>query len=153
MRKSSTPTLFLIIFLVTSCSPQCNQWKLAVIKADCPPAKYARACLPACNTFNGMEAVLMSSNGTTHFYLNALTLLFPVYECDNAHTEIKIVIEEENYCFIVDRLQGGQRLLLPEEAKQLIVDALLEFKCVEISTGRYQTTLIYENFQNVYSCL
>ena len=150
MRKSFISALFLIIFLTSSCSPQCNQWKLAVIKADCPAASYVKVYLPACNTFNGLETVLMSSNGNVRLYLYAVTLLFPFYENDECFCEVTLCVDEENYTFIADRLQGGQCLLLPKDAMQLLMDALLENKSVEVTTGRYQATLTPENFCNAY---
>lgn len=151
MRKRTISVLFLISILASSCSPQCHQWKLAVIKADCPPARYIRVYLPACNTFNGMETVLMSHNGSIRLYLNVFTLLFPYDdETDQEHTSVFIAIGEEKYCFIADRLQGGQCLALPDEATELIVNSLLENQCVKISTGRYQTTLICDNFATAY---
>lgn len=153
MRKRAICAIFLISFFSYSCSPQCHQWKLAVIKADCPSASYVKVYLPACNTFNGLEAVLMSCNGNINLYLNAHTLLFPTIGCDECHSEIMMCIEEEKYQFTADRLQGGQCLLLPDDAMQLVVCSLLEKKCVEITVGRYQTILTHENFDKTYETL
>ena len=115
--------------------------------------RYVKAYLPACNTFNGLEAVLMSCNGNMHLYLNAFTLLFPFNGTDEDHTDVLFTIEEEKYCFTADRLQGGQSLLLPDVAMQLVIDSLLECKGVEISVGRYNTTLTSENFDKPYAAL
>lgn len=153
MRKKGACFFFLIAFLTVSCSPPCYQWKLAIIKANCPPANYVKIYLPACNTFNGLEAALMSCNGSRRFYLYALTLLFPCNPGDEEHSEVSFSINEEGFQFSADRLQGGQCLLLPEEAMQLIVESLLEKKCVEINVGRYKTTLIPDNFHKVYETL
>lgn len=146
MRKRSVLTLFLIAILVSSCSPQCHQWQFAVIKADCPSAQYVKIYLPPCNTFNGLEAVFMRYNGTTAFYLNVFTLLFPINEGDEEHTDVTFCIEESTYTFTAERLLGGQRLLLPDEATQLALETLIENKTIEVTVGRYQTTLIPDNF-------
>ena len=153
MRNGALYALLLITTLIISCTPHCNQWKLAVIKADCPSATYAKAYLPACNTFSGLEAVLTSCNGSVEMHLNAFTLLFPYYDSDEEHSEVFVCIGTEKYSYVAGRLEGGQSLLLPEAAVQLITGALLESKCVDISVGRYQTTLIYQNFAKVYSSL
>lgn len=95
----------------------------------------------------------MSSNGCVRLYFYAVTLLFPTYENDERFCEVTISVDGENYSFIADRLDGGQCLLLPGDALQLLADALLEGRCVEVSTGRYQTTLTPQNFCNAYRSL
>ncbi|HEV8051885.1 MAG TPA: hypothetical protein VGP47_05270, partial [Parachlamydiaceae bacterium] len=94
--------------------------------------------------------VLMSSNGIVRLYFYAVTLLFPQYENDERLCEITICVDDENFSFISDRLQGGQCLLLPNEATQLVTESLFQNKCVEVKTGRYQTILSSENFNNAY---
>lgn len=153
MRKIAIGSVFLILLFFTSCCPPCNQWKVAVIKGDCPASRYTKAYLPACNAFNGMEAVVMHSNCDTQMFLYALTLLFPVYGDDCDHTEITVCLDDENYTYIVDRLEGGQCLRLTNEARDRILCALLDGKCLEITAGRYEATLIPDNFCRVYGKL
>lgn len=148
MRKIAFYALFLITLI--SCSPYCHQWKLAVIKANCPYAIYTKAYLPTCNTFNGLEVTLISCNGSVRLYFNALTLMFPCIDGDESHTKVNLNIQGQPYSFIAERLEGGQSLLIPEEQMQLIVGALLEKQCVEIIVGRYQSTLIHTNFEKSY---
>lgn len=88
----------------------------------------------------------MRYNGTTAFYLNVFTLLFPINEGDEEHTDVTFCIEESTYTFTAERLLGGQRLLLPDEATQLALETLIENKTIEVTVGRYQTTLIPDNF-------
>ena len=150
--KKSTVSAFLFaLCCAVGCSPQCNHWKLAVIKADCPSAYYSKIYLPSCNTFNGLEAIILSCNGNKHLYLNAYTLLLPFNPNDEAHTDTLFSIEEKDYSFTAERLQGGQCLLLPDEAMELVIDSLLENKSIEITVGRYFCTLIPDNFDKVYA--
>lgn len=153
MGKRTVFILFLISVFISSCSPQCNQWKLAVIKADSTAARYVKAYLPACNTFNGVETVLISCNGNKFLYLYAFTLLFPFNSEDEEHCDVLVTVKDTKYLFTADRLQGGQCLLLPNVAMQLIIDSLLEHTCIEIKTGRYQSTLTHENFDKTYEIL
>jgi hypothetical protein len=153
MRKKAYYALFLISLLITSCSSPCHQWKLAIIKADCPRATYVKAYLPAENAFNGIEAVLISCDDTIFLYFYALTLLFPAISGNEEQTEVSVSIGEDNYQYIAERLEGGQSLRLPEHAKDRMIEALLENICVEVSIGRYHTTLTSQNFINVYRTL
>ena len=152
MRKRVFVALFLIL-VSSSCSSPCHQWKFAAIKADCPSATYVKVYLPECNAFNGLEAELVCNNCDMQFYLNAKTLLLPCSCNDQNHTELKIVVCENEYKFMAERLLGGQRLLLPEDARQLIICSLLEGNDVEVTVGRYQAMLISEGFAKTYDQL
>lgn len=103
-----------------------------------------------CNRFNGVEAELLYSGHDIEFYLNAFTLLFS--DSENAgYTEVVIGIADQKYTYPAERLAGGQRLLLPAEAQQLIIAALIDNASVELSAGRYQAILIPDNFASIYA--
>jgi len=153
MRKSVHYTLFLILLSLASCSPPCHQWKLASIKAHCPAANYVKVYLPACNTFNGLEAEFMCSNGDMQLYLNSLTLQLPCDPCDPDHVNVNVTIGDDTFTYVADRLLGGQRLVMPEDAREQIICALLEGNDVDISIGRYETTLISQSFAKNYDQL
>lgn len=152
MRKGAFYALFLIP-LLSSCSPTCHQWKLAAIKANCPTASYVKAYLPACNTFNGLEAELMCSNGDMQLNLNILSLQFPCDPCDPEHSTVAVEFCGEKYTYVAERLLGGQRLVMPEEARQQIICTLLEGNDVDISVGRYESTLVSNGFSKHYDQL
>lgn len=88
----------------------------------------------------------MRCNGNTTFYLDAFTLLFPLNAGDEEHTEVTFCIEDVTHTFLAERLLGGQRLLLPDEAMEVTMEALFENKTIEVTAGRYQATLIPDNF-------
>lgn len=149
VRKSTLYVLFLIV-LFSSCSPYRQQWKLAAINACCPKASYVKLYFPTCNTFNGLEAEFLSSNGDLQLCLNIHTLQFPSdLECPD-HTTVEVNIDDDPYIFTADRLLGGQRLVMPPEACQLIVCALLAGCTVCIKVGRYESTLLPEGFEKHY---
>lgn len=50
-------------------------------------------------------------------------------------------------------LQGGQRLLLTEETRQKIVEALICNQNIEIRVSRYKTRLVSDNFEQLYNRL
>jgi len=153
MRKKEYLSFFLITIIFTSCCPPCHQWKLASIKGDCPSSNYIKAYLPTRNTFNGIEPELVCTNGLLQLYLNAHSLQFPCNSDNHAQTNVEVIIGDQDYCFIAERLEGGQRLLLPNEALEIIVCSLLEKNNVEITIGRYESTLIYEGFPSIYNSL
>lgn len=142
--------LFLPFFILLSCTKPCRQWELETIQSDCPGICYGKATLPACSTFNGLEAEILSIESGLRFYLNALSLELPMVDDDVDYTTVIISIGDQDYSFLADRFQGGQQLLLPEDAQNLIIETLLQ-KCeVDIRVGRYQTTLVPNHFYESY---
>jgi len=153
MRKIAFCALFLILLFNSSCSPQCQQWKIAVIKSNCPCATYTKVYLPTNNAFNGIDAVFISCNGSVRLYFNALTFLFVPFDDNPECSQVTLKINDQAHTFIAERLEGGQSLLLSEESTQLIVEALLEQTSVDVTAGRYQTILIPDNFEKTYRAL
>lgn len=143
---------FLAFYCAISCSHPCRQWELIKIKADCPPITYYQAYLSASNPFNGIEIELLSTGAETQLYLNVLALQFPHCPENENQTEVTICIDDMQYVVNAERFLGGQRLLLPEEAQQLIICALIENRPVDISAGRYQATIVPDNFLKIYRC-
>jgi hypothetical protein len=68
-------------------------------------------------------------------------------------TSVYILIEEEEEEFAAYRLKGGQRLLIPEEAREKIINALLTCKQVTLRVGRYKETLSPEGFNRSFARL
>lgn len=140
--------LFLTFF--SSCSKPCLGWKLSTIHAVYPCSTYAKARLTPCNPFSELEAELLCNGKDTSFFLNALMLGFPPAETCEGKINVNVMIAEQSYEYASERLEGGQRIKLPEQAKQLIISTLLDGDSVIISIDRYQTVLIPDNFEKVY---
>lgn len=142
--------MVLFLLLLASCTPKQPQWKLTTIKAIYPCSTYAKARLAPCNPFYGIEAEILCNGDDTTFFLNALIMCFPPAETPDGKINVTLEIDENTFNFASERLEGGQRIMLPEEAKELIIASLLDGHLVTITVGRYQTTLILDNFENVY---
>lgn len=142
--------LFLPFFLFfSSCSqPACNRWEWTTFKVDYPCITFAKAYYPPSNNFNGIEVEWVRSGGEHRLYLNAMTLQFPC--ADDQTVDVSVCIEGEEYHFVAAWLQGGQRLLLGDDAQELIISTLFEGCPVDISVGRYHTTVTSDNFAKIY---
>lgn len=141
--------IFFLIYL-SSCTPARQAWKLTTITATFPCSTYAKAYLQTCNPFNGLEVELLCNGADTTLFLNALMLCFPPAQNDSGKIDVDICIEDQSFQYPGDRYEGGQRIRLPEEAKQLIIASLLEDIPVTIAVGRYQAIIYSENFKKVY---
>jgi len=143
--------LFLIILSLSSCQQNCRQWDFTKIPGECPPTTFARAYLPACSNLNGIAAEFLSIGGELHLFLNALLFEFPSSESDPCVSIVTVKINDTELEYPAERLDGGQRLMMPQEATETIVAALCEGLCVEVSVGSYRETLISTRFQETYT--
>lgn len=154
--------LSILSLLVVGCAyystppPPSRVWVLE--KTVTPYAQYnsARLVLPIEDQFRGLEITLVRGSEGVLMYVNACSVAFPCDEdCfDPNMTQINIVVMGNNpYVVWAHRLQGGQRLLLPCEASDRIIESLLAGIPVEMTIGRYYTEIIPDRFAELYIAL
>jgi hypothetical protein len=143
-----------ISFLFVSCSSSNEQqWQIdrtVVSNLDC---NLGRLTLPAINTYQGLELELVRSASGTRMYLNAFSLPFPNDLEDLSKSAVILLIDEQVYVIKAERFMGGQRLLMPEDAASLIITTLVNDKSIQITVGRYRTTIISTRFVELYKQL
>lgn len=136
---------FLLFF--SGCAKKGPQWELERIQGDCPPQVYSKVFLIPSSTFNGIQVELVGVGSDQHLYLSVLCLQISPSSSSDSIVNVTITIEDQVYTVSAELLEGGQRVLLPEEAKDLIVCSLLNDQEVTIAMGRYRQTLISDNFK------
>lgn len=149
-RKGWVITLF---FFFVSCSTPCHQWYLEETITSCPCYNSAILVLPVQNKFKELEIEIVRGPYDTKMYLNAFSLPFPLDSEDPDKTQILLAIDGKTETIVADRLLGGQRLWIPTDVSEQIISALLNDQVVHIGIGRYQTDIIQENFNCLYSDL
>jgi hypothetical protein len=102
---------------------------------------FSRIYTPELRSFYQMGAELNQNRCESKLYLFVLCFQFPCLENDDEHSEVAVEAEGSTYMFYAERLAGGQKLLLPEDAKQLILTALSNGYPVQLTVGGYRTTL------------
>lgn len=98
-----------------------------------------------------MEAEFLSIGGELRMFLNSLAILFPCDDNDPCRSIVKVSINDTELFYPAERLDGGQRLKIPQEATETIVAALCGGERVDLSVGRFQETLVPENFLKIYN--
>lgn len=66
---------------------------------------------------------------------------------------ITLTIDGESQIYPAELLQGGQRLLLPDIARDAVIEALLNGQCVEIAAGPYQIEILPTKFRKYFAKL
>lgn len=132
--------------LAVSCQSSPPSWKVSETKSRHPSYQACSISQKPDNPYRGMELEFVRTSSRTHAYLNVFSLTFPSDRLDENKTKVVIKIEDEEQIFLAHRLEGGQRLLLPEDARDLLVQALLENKPVAMIAGRFDVKISPGNF-------
>lgn len=152
-RKGWLTILSFFLPLCSCTTAPSRQWELE--KACTPYASYdsARLFLPVDDQYRGLELVLVHGSQGASMYLNACNSMLPCDPCEGADfdmTPVDLVIADQYVTLMAHRLKGGQRLLLPTEAVNLIVESLFAGCPVFLTVGCYQTEITPCNFPELY---
>ena len=145
--KRVSLTLFLFL---CSCSKPCSQWQNERAVTCCESQNSSRLMRCSSNRFRGLELEIARGCSGMRMYLNVHSLCFPCDETTPPKTTVHITSGQESYDVWADRLEGGQRLLLPPEAAQSIICHLLNGNTVSLSAGRFKEEISPEGFCAAY---
>lgn len=86
-------------------------------------------------------------------YLNVFSLELPSLMEHSDLTLVTVEVDLEKRFFQAHLFTGGQRLLLPDAARDWILDALFQDCSITISTGCYRSVIPPLNFKKLYKSL
>lgn len=138
VEKGCLLLFFSLLFSCCTCSPA--RWYL-----DKPCRNSGRVYYPAKSSEIAIE--IIRSCGSDWCYVNNSTFGF------QSSPPILITIKGECFTFQGECLEGFQRVLLPTQATQLLIKALIDGHSVGLTVGDYQTTLEPWYFSEHYSRL
>lgn len=98
------------------------------------------------DTVHGIDVELMRTEEHLNVYLNVHSLPIAPHQGDPQKAVVTFTIEEETLHFSAYRLAGGQRFLLPEDARQVLIEALAHNNPVLISLASYRSLIQPEDF-------
>lgn len=84
-----------------------------------------------------MEVEFVRTASGLRSYLNVHSLKFAEETAHAKKTEIVLISDGTERHYLADRLEGGQRLLLPPEAQEFLLDQLAENHSVRVVSGRF----------------
>lgn len=86
-------------------------------------------------------------------YVNVFQYELPENPDNPKTTTVDILIGTNRYCFQADLFERNQRLLLPPDALQILVDLLLDNASFFISVGSYHAEITSVHFFDSYQKL
>lgn len=154
--SSTQRALFaLCLITLTACSTStCRQWEIQEILTKSPCFNGGRLLLDADSDYSHLELEIIRNSSGIRFYLNLLFLQAPPLQEDPSRTCLIIQFEnQEPWTVYPYLLEGNQRLLLPGDVSDILIQSLLNEECFTIQIGRSQITVIPDNFIKTYKRL
>ena len=149
----------LAFFLTNSCTAPCRQWLLFTTLTQTTCFNSGRLYLSPDTNLSYLELEINRSSSGLRMYLNLLLWQAPPSPENPEFSCIDLVLlekdenEEEQQTvttLYAYRLEGGQKLwILPDDANTLI-ERLLKDQSFILKIGRYQITVIADEFQTGY---
>jgi hypothetical protein len=96
---------------------------------------------------NGLDLEFMRIAGEVRTYLNVHSLPIPSSKEDPKTTSGFLTIGSEKYPFQACRHEGGQRLLLPQDISNILIEALSNNQTVHIKVFGYASSITAEGFE------
>jgi hypothetical protein len=145
VKKRVLCTLF--FFILSGCSNTCQKWQFEEVVTSCPAYNSSKISLPPQNPYLGIELEIIYSQTGMRGYLNSFSLPFP--------PNPTVVIEYGSSVMEATAfsLEGGQRILLPNELLCVLVSTLWDGITVKVSAGGYSAIIITEDFRETYGKL
>lgn len=146
--KKRNRALCALFFFLSSCASY-PQWHLEKVVTCDPLSRSIRLFYDSLDPFCQIELELVQSVSGLRMYLNTFGrplsygTTFP----------ITLTIEEEDLVYTAELLEGGQRLLLPDAARDAVIEALFNEQCVQIAAGPYQATILPTQFSKYFTTL
>jgi hypothetical protein len=151
LKGASNALFFCLLF--SSCTSPFPQWEYEETATCQPCYRSGRVSLPPKDPLGGLEVEFVRTPSVLRAYLNIYAIQVTSDPQHPGKAEVKLVIEDLSENVYADILQGGQRLLLPADATEKIVNALLQDKSIDLSVGRYHSTVDPHNFVGLYNKL
>ena len=155
---SFIPFFFILLFFIlnlTSCSkPTPRSWEFDEIVTPTPAFNGRRIVLGPDSDFSNLELEIMKNSSGVRFYLNLLSFQAIPWKEDSSRSTVIIHFKEApSWTVHPYLLEGGQRLLLPGNIADILIESLLNEQQFTIQLGRYQIEVVSINFPKYYQLL
>ncbi len=147
--------LLLVLLSVCSCSSSvCRQWEIQKVLTKHPCYNAGRLLWGPHSNFTYLELELARSRTGLRFYVNLLFLQARPCQEDSERTCLEILYDNQESWVVYPYLfEGGQRLLLPGEVADVLIQALLNGRSFTVRLGRNCLEILPANFASLYETL
>ena len=142
----------LLFFFLSGCtSVPCQRWVSQEIPGKCPDDNAARLIFVQTVQPSGFEIELTRNHQGIHLYLNLFMMHARPCPDSPCYTLATITFDDDSSWTIYPHLFAGeQRLLLPDDTTDYLVETLLEGRSFIIHLGNHELEITPANFQELY---
>ena len=145
--------LCLIIFFTGCSSKACREWAFIDMLTSHACYNSGKLILEPENSYSYLQMEIIRNHSGTRMYLNIL--LMQALPCDDnpKMTKVEITLPDETLTVYANLLEGGQRILIPGEVADILIQTLLEGQSFTVKTGSKKIVIIPDHFQESYEKL
>lgn len=140
-----------MLLLLSFASCVKKPWQFREMEGKCPRSCLAKLSYPAEDCFSGLELSFLKGDFGIKGMIDVFSRSIPTIDQEQHFSSVWICIDGESYYFTAYRMEGGQRLLLPDEATDLLLYHLEAKKSITIQLENYSATFCPANFPRLYS--
>lgn len=142
------------IFLFGCSTPTCRQWEMQDVITQTSCFTGGRLILEPDSNYSRLELEIARNRSGIRFYINLLFLEALPDKENPSRTSVEILFDDQDPWIIHPYLLvGGQRLLLPGDVADILIQALLDGKSFNLQIGRSCIRVIPDQFSVVYGRL
>jgi hypothetical protein len=145
------PLFILLLILTLFCS--CNSikpWAFKEVVSNNPQFNSTLLTYQSDDELMGVGVEILKGIFGTFGYLNVHSRQIPSLPDAPSKSIVVLLIDEKKFPYNADRMEGGQKLLLPQEATAQLTSSLLNNQSVTIYLDGFKSTLEPTNFANMY---
>lgn len=140
--------LLLLSFL--SCN-QSDSWQISRIETGTPKFDSSKLTYHSPDRSNGIDLEMLHTHQSLHFYLQVHSQTIPAYQGNPKEALVNITIGETKHALVAPRHEGGQRLLLPDSAHDIIITALKANQPIKIELEGYSASIDPAQFSEYFN--
>ena len=140
------------LLFIAGCNKS-SHWSTNHVKTGSSAFDSSELCYRTSDPANGLDLAMIRTKDTLRFYLAVRSRSIPPYQNNPKQALVEILIDNNKYIFIAARHEGGQRLLLPEECQQLVLDSLKNNLSVTFQLSGYQAFIEPSDFETQFKKL
>jgi hypothetical protein len=148
--KKGLSSLVIILICITGCRSN-NSWVFDRVESGNAAFNSSRLTFPSSDQINGIDVEFLKTPHHLYTYLNVHSLPISPLKSSPQHAFVYIIIGEEKHRFEALRREGGQRLLLPEDASSLLISALQKHQTIILKIAGYTSQISPQGFSKYYS--
>lgn len=138
--------VFLCLFF-SCCSTPCREWIYEENLVTSPCYASRQLSLSGSSTICPLRIVIVRTISGIRMYIDLLQLQAPSDPSDCTQSIIMITTNDKTYPISAYRFEGCQRLLIPSEEADELINLLLNGQSFTIRIGTYQSDVIPANFE------